>query len=284
MNEILEKLKKLRDNNVALDFFAGFIPGVGEAQDIHDFVYSAQNKDYGGMALASLGLFMPFVNGSQIKKGVKLVDEIADSRKFAKATDAPIYTKETYPKKLKLNEQDITEMHLNDGSPKSEKIKDSEVFREMSKRFNEADHGIAIRIGESLEDAEHGLSSASAPLYYKMSRRWEQQGKGGYFIPEGEPALVPLNKVAQDEIIAGDKVHPPFSQATVDKINKEIKTINELGYDFPLARLEEFSNPFKLNTPQYEMFEKANKKKGKLLVPNIGFLKFKNGGIYRKTT
>jgi hypothetical protein len=29
-----------------------------------------------------------------------------------------------------------------------------------------------------------------------MSRRWVEQGKGGYFIPEGEPTMVKMNKVA----------------------------------------------------------------------------------------
>jgi hypothetical protein len=29
-----------------------------------------------------------------------------------------------------------------------------------------------------------------------MTRRWASQGKGGFFIPEGEPAMVKLNKVA----------------------------------------------------------------------------------------
>lgn len=33
-----DKLKQLRDNNPIIDMVAGFIPGVGEAQDVHDFL------------------------------------------------------------------------------------------------------------------------------------------------------------------------------------------------------------------------------------------------------
>lgn len=31
-----DKVKEFRDKNPILDFLAGFIPGVGEAQDAHD--------------------------------------------------------------------------------------------------------------------------------------------------------------------------------------------------------------------------------------------------------
>jgi hypothetical protein len=63
-----DKIKEFRDKNPILDFAAGFIPGVGEAQDAHDFVHAAKKKDYGGMALASLGFIIPGVTGGQFLK------------------------------------------------------------------------------------------------------------------------------------------------------------------------------------------------------------------------
>ena len=38
-----DKVKEFRDKNPILDFLAGFIPGVGEAQDAHDF-YSCRKR------------------------------------------------------------------------------------------------------------------------------------------------------------------------------------------------------------------------------------------------
>jgi len=63
-----DRIKEFRDKNPKLDFAAGFIPGVGEAQDAHDFVYAAKKKDYGRMALASLGFIIPGVTGGQFLK------------------------------------------------------------------------------------------------------------------------------------------------------------------------------------------------------------------------
>jgi hypothetical protein len=63
-------------------------------------------------------------------------------------------------------------MHLNDGSAEAEQLFGKELITSLNKRFADADHGTAIRIGNSLDEADYGLSSASAPLFYKMSRRW----------------------------------------------------------------------------------------------------------------
>lgn len=63
-----DKIKEFRDKNPILDFAAGFIPGVGEAQDAQDFVHAAKKKDYGKMALASLGFIIPGITGGQFLK------------------------------------------------------------------------------------------------------------------------------------------------------------------------------------------------------------------------
>jgi hypothetical protein len=58
-----DKVKEFRDKNPELDFAAGFIPGVGEAQDAHDFVYAAKKRDLAGMSWALLGLALPGLAG-----------------------------------------------------------------------------------------------------------------------------------------------------------------------------------------------------------------------------
>ena len=63
-----DKVKEFRDKNPILDFLAGFIPGVGEAQDAHDFIHAAKDKDYISMGLAATGLIIPGTTGGQIKK------------------------------------------------------------------------------------------------------------------------------------------------------------------------------------------------------------------------
>ena len=57
--DISNKVKKIRDNNPVLDALAGFIPGVGEAQDFQDFVYATKNKDYLNMAMTLATLALP---------------------------------------------------------------------------------------------------------------------------------------------------------------------------------------------------------------------------------
>lgn len=285
-----DKIKEFRDNNAILDIAAGFIPGVGEVQDAHDFYHAFTKKDLGGMALASLGLVVPGLTGGQITKGAKVLKKllnksdnvVSPTRKYAKALEAPIYTRETAPKSLQLTDKDITEMHYNDGSLNASKLSDKEMIDKVMKDFAEADHGTAVRIGDSLKEAGDGLSSASAPIYFKMTRRWHNHGKGGYFIPEGEPELVPLNKVAQSVPNSKGQVHPRFSQETVDKLNKEIEEINKLGYNFPKARLTYAKNPWipEKNPKEYMEYERT-KKPIKILIPNIGFLKYGTGGIFK---
>ena len=40
-----DKIKEFRDKNPLLDFVAGFIPGVGEAQDAHDLYHATKKGD-----------------------------------------------------------------------------------------------------------------------------------------------------------------------------------------------------------------------------------------------
>ena len=67
-----DKIKQLRNKHPILDFIAGFIPGVGEAQDIHDFIHEAKRKNYLGMGLSLAGLIIPGFTSAQIKALTKI--------------------------------------------------------------------------------------------------------------------------------------------------------------------------------------------------------------------
>lgn len=69
-----DKVKEFREKNPELDFAAGFIPGVGEAQDAHDFVHAAKKRDIAGMSWALLGLVIPGLAGGQLRKLAKFGD------------------------------------------------------------------------------------------------------------------------------------------------------------------------------------------------------------------
>ena len=71
-----DKIKEFREKNPILDFAVGFIPGVGEAQDAHDFVYAANKKDIAGMSWALLGLAIPGLAGGQLRKLAKFGDSV----------------------------------------------------------------------------------------------------------------------------------------------------------------------------------------------------------------
>ena len=71
-----DKILKLRNEHPILDFIAGFIPGVGEAQDVQDFAHASSKGDVIGMGLASLGLIIPGLTGGQIGKTLKLAKKV----------------------------------------------------------------------------------------------------------------------------------------------------------------------------------------------------------------
>lgn len=71
-----DKIKEFRDRHPWLDAIAGFIPYVGEAQDIHDFAHAAKKQDIAGMSWALLGLAIPGLAGGQLRKLAKFGDDI----------------------------------------------------------------------------------------------------------------------------------------------------------------------------------------------------------------
>ena len=71
-----DKIKEFRDKHPWLDAIAGFIPYVGEAQDVQDFTHAANKKDMAGMSWALLGLAITGLAGGQLRKLAKFGDDI----------------------------------------------------------------------------------------------------------------------------------------------------------------------------------------------------------------
>lgn len=81
----MDKLKEIRDNNPVADFAAGFIPGVGEAQDLHDLYHSVKDKDYKKAGFFALGLLIPGLSAGQlidiVKKFTKPLGDLSPALK-----------------------------------------------------------------------------------------------------------------------------------------------------------------------------------------------------------
>ena len=191
-------------------------------------------------------------------------------RKFAPSAEKAVYNIQTAPSKVKLNKlKDILHLHWNDG-PYGEKV--SNGIATAMKRFNEADHGIVARLGADIGEYSHGLSHDSAPLFFQLGTRWAKQGKAKFVAIEGEPAVTVLNTVPTKK--TGEK--PVWTQEYVDKLANQIKEINKLqGTNFALPRLVQ-EIPSIL--PQYMINQLGVKPVTRVKIPNIGLLKFNNGG------
>lgn len=209
-------------------------------------------------------------------------------RIFAPAFQKAVYTLENAPKSVKLDKlKDILHLHWNNGT--SEK-KIANGLQEALKMFNEADHGIVARMGADAQNFNNGLSHDSAPLFLSLGRRWLKQGKAKFVTIDGEPVMVQLNTVPTK--LTGEK--PVWTQEYVDKLAQQIKEINDLqGTNFPLPRLIQEENTkiakFKNNPSLYNwMLQRSPAFYTKVEIPNIGLLKFRNGGksklIPRKVT
>ena len=200
-------------------------------------------------------------------------------RKFAPSAEKAVYNIQTAPSKVKLNKlKDILHLHWND-SPYGEKV--SNGITTAMKRFNEADHGIVARLGADATEYSYGLSHDSAPLFFSLGNRWIKQGKAKFVEIEGEPIMARLNTISTKK--TGEK--PVWTQEYVDKLANQIKEINKLqGTNFALPRLVQEENPvlskFKNNPFMYNwMINKLGVKPvTHVEIPNIGLLKFNNGG------
>ena len=250
---------------------------------------------YIGQELSQTLMFNPYkkVNASTVlnaaskQGGTKLV------RKYAPASEPPVYTAETAPKTVRLNDKDITEYHVNDGEG-SLIMSPREQYYHYNNVFNNLEHGRAIRVGEDLTHPDSGLSTKSFKDWLHLLNTNTREGKGIPFVPEGEPTMVKLNKVAQNRPDASGHLDPDFGVPSPERTKRlneyitRLRKLNENGFDFPLPeiRYEQPRNMFKPGTPQYDYVKMHSKPKEFIYIPNIAFLKFKNGGknvLDRKT-
>ena len=102
-----------------------------------------------------------------------ITPEDLTNRKFFSVEEygpEPIYTRETVPDKIRIREGDITESHMNDGTPGSEVNDANKVANEW---FNKADHGQGVSY-----ETDYSLSTDSYPIALLKMNRWQQQGLG----------------------------------------------------------------------------------------------------------
>ena len=78
----------------------------------------------------------------------------------------PIYTRETVPQKIKVKKGDITESHMNDGTPGSEVTDANKVANEW---FNKADHGQSVSY-----ETDHSLSTGLNRLGNKSFKELQE--------------------------------------------------------------------------------------------------------------
>lgn len=205
-----DKIKEFREEHPWLDAAAGFIPYVGEAQDIQDFTHAASKNDYGGMALASLGLLIPGFTGGHIKKLAKFGDDIINGgKKIEKIMDKPL------PKGLKnanwtvakdgafvdpkgirwiyykgelKREDQIKDIMLSEKAKATQKVenkqkrtfkKDAEAFRIESKGLDfSLENWQSLAPGHKMTNIEKQIYTTQAfPKFVKSYRELTQKGK-----------------------------------------------------------------------------------------------------------
>lgn len=136
-----------------------------------------------------------------------ITPEDLTNRKFFSVEEygpEPIYTRETVPDKIRIREGDITESHMNDGTPGSEVNDANKVANEW---FNKADHGQGVSY-----ETDYSLSTDSYPIALLKMNRWQQQGLGQFIKSESAPQWMRLNKL-------GNKSFEELQEA-ISRVNK----------------------------------------------------------------
>lgn len=155
----MDKIKEFRDKNTELDFIAGFIPGIGEAQDAHDFYHAAKNKDFGGMALASLGFLIPGLNANQTKKVLGELGKLSPALKekgWKVAEDGqsfirPDGTHFVRNKEGKLTSVESISQNFKDKQKEKIRTKNEKLIQTNIKKFNEEAYNFAQKTGFFLD-------------------------------------------------------------------------------------------------------------------------------------
>lgn len=170
----------------------------------------------------------------------------------------PVYTRETVPQKIKVKKGDITESHMNDGTPGSEVTDANKVANEW---FNKADHGQSVSY-----ETDHSLSTDSYPIALLKMNRWQQQGLGQFIQSESAPKWMRLNRL-------GNKSFKELQEA--------IARVNKLtGQNY---KIEQRLSPI-IGSNGYPTLHPITGQplmaKG-IYVQPIGFFKYKNGNKIR---
>ena len=190
-----------------------------------------------------------------------ITPEDLTNRKFFSVEEygpEPIYTRETVPQKIKVKKGDITESHMNDGTPGSEVTDANKVANEW---FNKADHGQSVSY-----ETDHSLSTDSYPIALLKMNRWQQQGLGQFIQSESAPKWMRLNRL-------GNKSFKELQEA--------IARVNKLtGQNY---KIEQRLSPIIGSNGQPTLHPITGQPlmaKG-IYVQPIGFFKYKNGNKIR---
>ena len=165
---MLDKIKQARDEHPILDFVAGFMPGIGEAQDAQDAFYAVKNRDYGTLALITAGALLPVINGRQLKALVKGGEKAVGAAKGGSgagrrvADAARKYARADLTPAMRANPKwEVTKegrVFFNGGDGKLEFVKNAEGKWQSKSSLEE---GAAIR-KRKMEEAKAAAAKAKA--------------------------------------------------------------------------------------------------------------------------
>lgn len=167
-DDSIDAVKRLRDAHPIADFVAGFIPGVGETQDVQDVYYGIKNRDWLMAGLSLLGLALPVASGGQIRKGLKAIGAISDessdvAKRLINTEDVPNLTSEAdYIKKVMkdakisrtigdYNDQDISKLFQEYSNGLSE-INPNFLNKHYIENFKNFLHNKGYKVNMSNED------------------------------------------------------------------------------------------------------------------------------------
>lgn len=181
-----DKVKEFRDKNPILDFLAGFVPGVGEAQDVQDFTYAVKNRDYLGMATSLAGVLIPFVSGATVKSGAKIVKDLLGSG----ITEDAI-------KKLSDLGYSYSRKHDKLGyllkSPESKEIPISFLQKKFPDIFGEVDYGYDLKEVQRILDEYTNRTGKLATDYPGFARQLDRG------FPEAIQTMEKAQKIVKGE-------------------------------------------------------------------------------------
>lgn len=221
MNDIV---KHYREKHPWLDSIAGFIPGVGEAQDIQDLAYAVKDKDWLTAGISLAGVLIPGLTGGQMTKLYKalkpklskaLLDKgwkIADNGVTILDPKGGRWRQAQINGERKLQRE---ENFLKDKASEEQKLKDQETkasnerkLKQKIKKFNDTAEEFGKRTGFYSFNTE--AWQAGIPKSARMNQEQLE-----LYIDKGAPAIM---KHYDTLINNGKKANPngPALRRTAD--------------------------------------------------------------------